>query len=336
MKIRNPRSLTIILVYIIANGFIIWSAYEQSADEMAANKKPGMIAPEYTEVEKLDYYHLKNGIPQMSLNAEKMRSLGQEMAEFEIPKGIYNYQEKNESMKYEAQKGVYKKAKELLTLEGKVRVTSAEAEYQADRVKYFFKKDLILGSGGVTFKGEDLKSKDQLHIQADSMRANPQGQFSRFSGNVKGRMERKKKYEGAMVFSSWQLELDGVKSLAQLEGNVDLKRDTYHITSGKADIYMENYNKSLKYFVLNDDVKVTETLQTPEGPTQRKAYAERLEGFGREEKMVLSGAPRVEQGKDVIKGYKITIRENMDLVEVDDSMSEVQVKKDEDKNKKKN
>jgi lipopolysaccharide export system protein LptA len=60
---------------------------------------------------------------------------------------------------------------------------------------------------------------------------------------------------------------------------------------------------------------------------ERKAFAERLEGFGREQKMVLSGAPRVEMGKDVIKGYRITIRENVDLVEVDDAMSDVQVKK---------
>jgi lipopolysaccharide export system protein LptA len=106
-----------------------------------------------------------------------------------------------------------------------------------------------------------------------------------------------------------------------------MKRDNYVITSGKADMFLENFNKTLKYFVLNDDVKMTETLNTPQGVTQRKAFAERLEGFGREEKMVLSGAPRVEMGKDVIKGYKITIRENVDLIEVDDSMSDVQMKR---------
>jgi hypothetical protein len=43
--------------------------------------------------------------------------------------------------------------------------------------------------------------------------------------------------------------------------------------------------------------------------------------------MVLSGAPRVEMGTDVIKGYRITIRENVDLIEVDDAMSDVQVKR---------
>ena len=44
--------------------------------------------------------------------------------------------------------------------------------------------------------------------------------------------------------------------------------------------------------------------------------------------MMLSGAPRVEQGADVIKGYRITIRENVDLIEVDDAMSDGQVKRE--------
>jgi lipopolysaccharide export system protein LptA len=73
---------------------------------------------------------------------------------------------------------------------------------------------------------------------------------------------------------------------------------------------------------------MTETLNNPQtGVIERKAFAERLEGFGREEKMILSGAPRVEQGNDVIKGYRITVRENTDLIEVDDAMSDVQMKK---------
>jgi lipopolysaccharide export system protein LptA len=74
-------------------------------------------------------------------------------------------------------------------------------------------------------------------------------------------------------------------------------------------------------------VKVTEKIESPDGDQIRRAYAERLEGFGREQKMVLTGAPRVEMGKDLIKGYRITIRENVDLVEIDDAMSDVQLKR---------
>ncbi len=296
-------------------------------------KPTGTMAPEYTQIEELDYFHLKEGVPQLSLSAISMRSQGEDLAEFTQPKGIYNYQKKQKVLRYEAKEGIYRKQKELIFLEGNVRVLSDEAEYLAERVKYYFKKDLVYGFGGVTFKGEDPKSKDQMEIKSETMRASPMNQISRFKGNVRGQMQRKKKYEGKMTFSSQQLELDGIKSLAVLTGDVKMDRQSYNITAGKADIFLENYNKSLKYFVFNDDVKVTEKLQTPEGTTYRKAYAERLEGFAREQKMVLSGAPKVEMGKDVVKGYRITIRENMDLVEVDDAMSDMQVRKDEKKEK---
>lgn len=315
------------MFYIGLNVLILSAALKRKADEARNPPKPVSLAPEYTQIEELQYFHLKNGVPELSLAATHMRSQGEELAEFTSPKGVYNFQEKNKLLKYEAAEGIYRKAKDVLVLEGKVRVLSDEAEYLAERVKYYFKKDLIIGQGGVTFNGLDPKTKDQIAIASETMRANPHNQFSRFKGNVQGSLQRKKKYEGKMTFSSQQLELDGIKSLAHLEGDVSMARQSYLITAGKADIYLENFNKSLKYFVFNDDVKVTEKLQTPEGVSYRKAFAERLEGFGREQKMVLSGAPKVEHGADVVKGYKITIRENMDLIEVDDAMSDVQVKK---------
>jgi lipopolysaccharide transport protein LptA len=328
MKIRNPRSIIIISFFALLNIFIIRMSYFRPAAESVTTSAPASLAPEFTEIEELDYFHLKDEIPQMSLSATRMLSQGEETAEFEHPKGIYNYQKKNQVLKYQALSGLYQKSKGSLVLNDEVEVTSDEARYEAKTLEYFFDKDLIAGSGGVHFYGKDPKTQDQIEIAAQSMLANPQNQISNFKGKVQGEMRRKKKYEGKMTFSSQQLKLEGLKSLAHLEGDVRMKRDTYLITAGKADIHLENYNKSLKYFVLNDDVKVTETLETPKGIIQRKAFSERLEGFGREQKMVLSGAPRVEQGQDVIKGYRITIRENVDLIEVDDAMSDVQVKRE--------
>lgn len=331
MIIRNPKSIIIILVYLAANIFIVVTSLWMQPDPSSQANAVKSVAPEFTEIENLDYFHLKEGIPQMSLSAIKMRSQGEEMAEFETPKGVYNYQEKNKTIRYSGENGLYKKKKELLTLTGKVEISSEESDYFADKIKYYFKKDLVIGTGNVRFEGDDPKSKDHVTITSDAMRANPQAQLSKFKGNVHGSMERKKKYEGKSTFASQELHLDGNNSLAQLMGDVRMHRQNYDITGGKADMYLENFNKSLKYFVMNDDVKVTEKLQTAEGVQERKAFAERLEGFGREQKLVLSGAPRVEMGKDVIKGYRITIRENVDLIEVDDAMSDVQVRKKQNK-----
>lgn len=327
MRLRNPRSIIIIFVYLLLNGAIVYSSLTMKADTADASNEKKSVAPEYTEIVSLEYFHLKDSLPMMSLVAEHMRSQAEEIAEFQKPYGIYNFQEKNKSVKYQANHGIYRKAKNSLTLEGEAKVVNDEAQYFADKMKYFFAKDLITGSGNVKFEGDDLKTKDHLIVTSEKMRANPKKQYSRFEGNVNGELLRKRQFEGKMIFKASGVEFFGDQSLAELRGNVFMKRETYTLTAGKADIHLENFNKGLKYFVLNDDVKMREKFTTPEGVvTERRAFAERMEGFGREQKLVLSGAPRVEQGEDVTKGYRITVRENTEVIEVDDAMSDVQVK----------
>lgn len=328
MKLRDKKSIIIIFGYLVLNAAIISLSLTLKREESGVSEAKKSLAPEYTEIETLEYFHLKDGVPLMSLSAEHMRSQGEEIAEFTTPAGIYNYQQNGKTLNYQAKKGIYKKPKNMLTLEGVVKVTSDEASYFADKVNYYFVKDLIVGKGNVRFEGDDLKTKDHVTVTAASMRAKMKTKFSRFEGGVAGSVIRKRQYEGKMNFSSDTMDLHGDQSLAQLRGNVLMKRQDYLLTAGKADIFLENYNKSLKYFVLNDDVKMREKIRSPEGViTERRAFSERLEGFGNEQKMVLSGAPRVEHGPDVIKGYRITVRENVEMIEVDDAMSDVQVKR---------
>jgi lipopolysaccharide export system protein LptA len=332
MGILHLRSIIIILSYVGLNFFIVAYALKQRAEDVKRPATAKSLLPEFTVIERLDYFHLRERVPQMSLSASEMKSQEEDYAEFTRPQGLYNYIEKNKLLKYSALRGVYRKPQDLLVLHGEVQIKAEDGNYQAGQVKYYFKKDLIYGFKGVEFQGQDLKTLDRIKVEAERMKANLKTQLSRFQGGVKGEFERKKKYEGKMTFASQTLDLDGVKSLAHLEGSVELKRGNYNISAGNGDIYLENYNKTLKYFVFNDDVKVTEKIEKPVGGVlYRKAYAERLEGFGRENKMILSGAPKLEQGTDVIKGYRITIRENMDLVEVDDAMSDVKVKKESQK-----
>ena len=133
-------------------------------------------------------------------------------------------------------------------------------------------------------------------------------------------------------FKANRVELNMLKSLVSLSDNVLLHRNNYDLEAQKAEIFLENYNKKLKYYVLYDDIKLEEKLSMNDGSKQmRKAYSEKLEGYMAEEKVVLTGAPRVEQGEDLIKGYQIILRENVELVEVDDSQSSFDLNKDKDK-----
>lgn len=326
-KIRDAKSIIIVLIYAGVNIFILGLGLTLKPESDKIQNTVKSLAPEFTEVSQLEYFHLKNSIPQMSVSAKTMRSEGEKFADFESPRGVYNYQKKNKTIKYSAEEGTYQKKNEKLSLTGNVELSSEEAHYTAMYMEYYLNKDLVIANRKVSFEGEDPKTRDNMIIRSDTMRANPEAQLSHFKGNVDGEFQRKKKYEGKTYFSSSELILDGNKSHANLNENVRIKRNSYDITAGKADIYLENYNKSLKYFVLNDDVKVKEKVQTKDGPLERRAFAERLEGFAMEQKMILSGAPKIEMGKDVIKGYRITIRENADLVEVDDAMSDMEVKR---------
>ena len=330
IKVRDSRSIIIILVFIGLNGFILSNSFKKNDEEKRAKSSDSTLAPNITVISNLEYFHLKSGIPELSLHAARMDSIGEELANFITPKGIFNLSESNKTVKYEASRAEYQKNKKVLTLSEKVKLETDLEKYQGDEIKYHIGQDLIVGKGNVHLEGLDPKTRDRIQVYADTMRSYPKRKLSYLVGGVKGDLQRMRKYEGSTKFSSQQMELNGVEGRATLDGDVQLSRQNYFITGGKADIFFENYNKSLKYFVMNDDVKVTEKMTSPQGENSvRRAYSERLEGFGQEQKMVLSGAPRVEQGQDVIKGYRITIRQNIDLIEVDDSMSDMQIKKKE-------
>ena len=105
-----------------------------------------------------------------------------------------------------------------------------------------------------------------------------------------------------------------------LIGNVKLIKQGLTALSREGEIFMDNYNKKLKYYTLIDDVKLTEKVKLEDGSSFiRTAVAEKLDGLVAEEKNILTGFPKVFQQGDVITGNRITIRENNQVVEVDDA-----------------
>ena len=55
--------------------------------------------------------------------------------------------------------------------------------------------------------------------------------------------------------------------MVSLNDKVTLKKQPFMATSHRGEIYLENYNKKLKYFVLNDDVKLEEKVVLGGHPT---------------------------------------------------------------------
>jgi lipopolysaccharide export system protein LptA len=116
-----------------------------------------------------------------------------------------------------------------------------------------------------------------------------------------------------------------------MKGAVTFKKGNLEASSNLGSLFLENYNKKLKYYSLSDDVRLQESLLLEGRPMKRKAFSEKLEGIISEKKVILTGLPKVFQGKDVIKGNRIIIRENIETVEVDDANTSLTLEREKEK-----
>lgn len=328
MFLRPLKSTIIIVSFFLLNSLVGFGVWIHRADENWGSDSSAVLGKTPSEMKELEYFNLDAGRPSLSLIADSMLSVGDEMASFVRPRGTYAAAEDKSAVRYQGQQAEFVKAEDNLRLLGDVVIEQDGSIYRAQQITYFLKKDLVTGKGQVEVSHLHKKTGQQLVVSSDSFRGKPRAEWANFQGDVKGVVRPKLRFQAPLRFQSQSLELKGLEGLVELREDVLVKRGEMDITARNGDIFLEQANKKLKYFILNDDVKVKEILIDSKGqPLKREAFAERLEGFG-QDRLVLTGAPRVLQGKDVIKGYRITMREKMEFIEVEDAMSDVQVKDD--------
>jgi lipopolysaccharide transport protein LptA len=172
------------------------------------------------------------------------------------------------------------------------------------------------------------KTGDQIMVDSNSAIYRPKEQFFEYKGNVNGKILRKRQYEESISFKTDLLTMDVPKSLAEMKGNVSFKKENLEANASRGEVFLENYNKRLKYYALYDDVRLQERLLQKGKPLMRKAFSEKLEGLISDKKIILTGLPKVFQEKDVIKGNRIIIRENVETVEVDDANTNITLERD--------
>lgn len=329
MWLRPIKSTIVISFFLLLNLAVWLGAWHHRGQEGWGRDSNELLEQTPSKMEQLEYFHLNQGMPVLSLAADSMQSIGEERADFVKPRGLYAVGEKRNSLFYQGDRAEYVKAKQRLELQGNVALNYEAAKYFADRVVYYPQKDLMWGLGNVTLNQVFPKTGDTLNVTSARMKAYPKKEWTKLTGQVVGDVTPRQKFKPKMNFRAETLEALGATSEMRLRTNVFFKRGEMQATSQDGDLFLENGNKRLKYFVLNHDVKLVEKM--PPGPDgkviTRRAWSERLEGFG-QDKIVLSGAPRVEQGKDVVKGYQITLREQMEFIEVEDAMSDLNTKKE--------
>jgi LPS export ABC transporter protein LptC/lipopolysaccharide transport protein LptA len=323
----NKKSLNIIVIFGVLTAVVFFQSFNVSRKKQATQIPIDIERDQETEFINLKYFSVEDSKPALNINADVLKMINNKDLNFQNPQGFL-FNENGEKLTYDANFGSYLGDKRELSLSGDVSVKNAKGSHESDRLFYDGKKKFFEATGKVKSVMNDLLTRDSIIVESRSMYSWMNEGKSVFNGDVVGKVKRRRIYEESFDFMADQLELNQLNSLVTLSNNVKLDRNNYHLEARKAEIFLENYNKKLKYYVLYDDIKLVERLELRNGKTQlRRAYSEKLEGYMSEAKVVLSGAPRVEQGNDLIKGYQITLRENVELVEVDDSQSSFELKR---------
>ncbi len=324
---KNKRSIIIISIFVAVTLIVLATSVNVKRKTQARKKLKGDNRLEEAQFDGLSYFVLTDGKPNLSLDATNLKMVENDDLFFLDPEGVI-YDQKEE-VKYKAQNGSFIGKTKELKLEGEVDVQTPSAGHKSQKLYYNGSKKYLEASGDVVSRYQDTMTKDNILVTSNYVNSWMADKRTLFLGSVKGKVKRRRIYEESFDFKANRVELNQLKSLVSLSENVKLDRNNYHLEAQKAEIFLENFNKKLKYYVLYDDIKLEEKLNMPDGTTQiRRAFSEKLEGNIAEAKVVLSGAPRVQQGDDLIKGYQITLRENVELVEVDDSQSSFDLNKD--------
>jgi len=275
-----------------------------------------------SQFKNIFYYSLTRNVPNMEFVASELSIINQTRLYFSSPIGrIKRGAEEAETyLNYKAGEGNYNSEEGVMHLSQEVAIDYARSELMARELSFYKNKNLLIGSGGVESKFLDNNSGDEIFINSTKVEANPKTEFSKFIGEVKGRIKRKRAYQEPLNFLADNLGISLKEGKVDMVGNVLLEKPNFKVLAKNAEIFLDNFNKKLKYYQLTDDIKMQERVQKRNGEFfERKAFAEKMEGYASEGKLVLTGAPRVLQGRDIIKGTKIVLRQDVELVEVDDS-----------------
>lgn len=331
--LARKQTLTIFLFTLVSIGLILLSflgnwdsgVYKdyESLDSTVKNSSE-------TYFKNIDYFILKEKKPHFSLKAAELVTNSSSKKTFFFSPDGHIFLESGEKVFYKGDKGIYDQSIEKLVLNGSVDVKTGNAKIgqtqaNADQMIYEQSEDRVQLIGNVKTKRYFPLEKDWIFIDADESFMWPDVNKSRYAGHVAGRVKRLRRYEDSLYFWCNELLLDMNTNKADLYQDVRMKKMNLDASSRRGEIFLENYNKKVKYYALYDDVKLVEKLTQNKKIIERRAYSEKLEGLPSEDKVILTGYPKVYQLGDVIKGNKIVLRQSTEVVEVDDANTKFEV-----------
>ncbi len=276
---------------------------------------------------KVNFYRLKKGSKSLHLNSTELIS-NQHSGDIVMrePNGVI-IDEDSKAIYYNGMSGFYKRSDSRLSLNNEVYIRIDNTEARSAHFNYFIDNEVIHMSKDVKTESKNSDSLYDIFIESQTLKYNAKRGIINYFGEVEGKVTRKRKFEEPIFFKSNKLDFFESDMKAVLSTNVQVVKGTMTANSRFGEIFLENYNKKLKYFSLSDDVVVNQTVK-PVGkkPFDRRAFSEKLEGYAKEEIVVLLGYPKVYQNEDVIKGNIVILRDDNETIEVDNANTNFRLK----------
>lgn len=320
---RFKRTDAILLIFIttcLALGAFSWTSNWDS-DEFS----PDAVSAELPDsgftsfFKKALYFKQDDGRPMVHMQASQLSLNSRSKWIYFLDPNGRAFSNDGAPVDYTALKGSLDQDGGRLALEDNVVVNTDNSKISCQRMSYVTAQDLLTCTESVVAESRSVENGDTVIISSDQLTSYPRKQEAVYSGHVSGRIKRARAYEEGISFSSERLSLNLIEQHVELEGTVEMKKQQLTASSRRGEIFLENYNKKLKYFALYDDVKLREKVIAKGERLERKAFAEKLEGVMSEDRIILTGFPKVLQRGDIIKGNRITLRENNEVVEVEDA-----------------
>ena len=338
MKIRQN---SIILTFVSACIALILLSYkghfnEFGSDQAAPPKNPLNETIDESFFKNVNYYSVENSRAFIELESNELSISNSDgvVIGFNPVGTLFRYEKLTnkplEPIYFQSKNSRALLKKKEMFLENEVEIKMSTTNLHADKISILSEGELIHAINHVKTESSVEKTNDQILVSSNNAIYKPKLGLIEYQGNIEGIVKRKRIYEESLSFKTDLLTVNEPLSLAQMKGNVAFKKENIDAFANRGEVFLENYNKRLKYYALYDDVRLQERLVTAGKPLIRKAFSEKLEGLISEKKIILTGLPKVFQERDVIKGNRIIIRENVETVEVDDANSNITIKKDDE------
>lgn len=331
MKIRQYLLIySFIFLCFALSGLTLLGKFDQFGGVI----KPNNEAKNSSEVDEsflqsVDYYLLDNNQPVINFKSQNLTFSSADAKVLGVkPEGMVFRAYNLEPIHFKAEQTKVNLKQKEIDLDSNVLVNVENVELKSNNMKISINTDSLAMVGNVQTLSTSKDGSEQILVTANAADYQSRTKYFQYKNQVKGTFKRKKVYEESLQFESDLLNFDGLKNYAELKGNIHFSHGHYNVFANNGNVFLENYNKKLKYYSLSDDVRLEERVESEGRIFTRKALSEKLEGFMSEKRIMLTGLPKVFQDGDVIKGNTIIIRENVETVEVDDANTNITLKRE--------